>query len=342
MNDETCPSQPTVKQIVKIPRNRLENRLYKQGLVDDNNVHLSYFNFRVLWPALALSVTMYALFLVGVVGSLQTDHLPTPLELRKAFWTKYGSFQFRCNSTVPFPKDALPSILNLFEINVIGNVMFRLCSCLPIAVRLFVVHCRRTLIRRDFETSSFIHNLMNEVVPALTFVELFAMALFSIVAIRKDSPVINRYCKIAFAITAAVNMIITSAVLFAHKKNKPQRLDSISIFVKLVSTSLFCYTSPHYFQRHQASISFPICHVYLPRIFALMEYVMIASYGAFHFTSLIDIRNVTFLCYPRTCSGECEPLDPENFKKGEKYEHCRAYEYQQRLILAEKVKPDGS
>ncbi|KAK6742901.1 hypothetical protein RB195_010270 [Necator americanus] len=63
MNDETCPSQPTVKQIVKIPRNRLENRLYKQGLVDDNNVHLSYFNFRVLWPALALSVTMYALFL---------------------------------------------------------------------------------------------------------------------------------------------------------------------------------------------------------------------------------------------------------------------------------------
>lgn len=66
------------------------------------------------------------------------------------------------------------------------------------------------------------------------------------------------------------------------------------------------------------------------RIFAFMEYVMIVSYGAFHMTSLIDIRHISFMCYPRTCSGECEPLDPFNFAKGSKFEHCRAYEYQQR------------
>ncbi|KAL6727037.1 hypothetical protein Aduo_008952 [Ancylostoma duodenale] len=192
-----------------------------------------------------------------------------------------------------------------------------------------------TLIRNDFETSSFIHNLMNDAVPTLTFVELFALALFSIITVRRDYAGINRYCKIAFAITAGVNMLVTSAVVFAHKKNKTQRLDSISIFVKVISASAFCYVSPHYFQHHQASISYPVCHTYLPRIYAIMEYVMIASYGAFHLTSLIDIRHITFLCYPRTCSGECEPLEPENFAKGAKFEHCRAYEYQQRRAFAQ-------
>ncbi|EPB67599.1 hypothetical protein ANCCEY_13310 [Ancylostoma ceylanicum] len=79
-----------------------------------------------------------------------------------------------------------------------------------------------TLIRNDFETSSFIHNLMNDAVPTLTFVELFALALFSIITVRRDYAGVNRYCKIAFAITAGVNMLVTSAVVFAHKKNKTQ------------------------------------------------------------------------------------------------------------------------
>ncbi|KIH67847.1 hypothetical protein ANCDUO_01821 [Ancylostoma duodenale] len=79
-----------------------------------------------------------------------------------------------------------------------------------------------TLIRNDFETSSFIHNLMNDAVPTLTFVELFALALFSIITVRRDYAGINRYCKIAFVITAGVNMLVTSAVVFAHKKNKTQ------------------------------------------------------------------------------------------------------------------------
>ncbi|EYB80883.1 hypothetical protein Y032_0398g737 [Ancylostoma ceylanicum] len=92
---------------------------------------------------LILSLYNRILIFVGVIGSLGTDDLPNPLELRRAFWTRYGAYRFRCNSTIPFPKNALPSILNLFEMNVVGNVMFRLCSCLPIAVRLFVVYCRR-------------------------------------------------------------------------------------------------------------------------------------------------------------------------------------------------------
>ncbi|CAJ0597683.1 unnamed protein product [Cylicocyclus nassatus] len=338
MDDETSSSPSNsidVKPLVKVPRNREENRLYKRDFIDDNNVHLSYFNFRIFWPVAIFSVTMYTCFMVGVIGSLYMDDLPTPIELRRAFWTRYGSFRLRCNTTIPFPKNALPSILNLFEINVVGNVMMRLCACLPIAVRLFVIYCRRTLIQNDLEKSSFIHNLINDMVLMLTFVELFSLALFSVVTIRRDSAGINRYCKTAFAISASVNMLLTSAVVFAHKKNVTKRLDSISVFLKLMATAAFCYCTPHYFQHHQASISYPVCHAYLPRIYAVFEYTMIISYGVFHMTSLIDIRHITFLCYPRTCSGECEPLDPQNFKKGAKYEHCRAYEYQQRRAYAQ-------
>jgi len=65
----------------------------------------------------------------------------------------------------------------------------------------------------------------------------------------------------------------------------------------------------------------------------------------------VEIRDMRFICYPRSCSGECEPLRPENFipRKGDgsgsaeggkesanvKYQHCRAFEYRQRQLIAE-------
>ncbi|KAK6030240.1 hypothetical protein OSTOST_03633 [Ostertagia ostertagi] len=256
----------TRRSVFKVPKSKEENRILKQGYTDDNNEHLAYFNFRIIWPTLALTISIYAFFIIGVVGSLITDDLPNPLELRRAFWTRYGSLRFRCNSTVPFPKDGLPSVLNLFELDVAGNVMFRICACLPVAVRLFVVHCRsaqlfRELIRADFVSSSVVHNLMNEAAFALSVVEFFTMAVFSVVTIRKDSIVLNRYCKVT-AIAASANMLITSAVMVAHKRSSAKRLDSISMVMKALSTMAFCYVSPQYFQRHHANISFQMCHSY--------------------------------------------------------------------------------
>nr|CDJ92179.1 Protein F36H9.5 [Haemonchus contortus] len=159
------------------------------------------------------------------------------------------------------------------------------------------------------------------------------MAIFSVVTIRKDSIVLNRYCKIVFCIAASANMLITCAVVIAHRRFNTKRLDVISMAMKIISAIAFCYVAPQYFQRQYANITLRLCHSYLPRVYAVMEYVMIAAYSAFHLSSLIDIRHISFLCYPRTCSGECEPLDPKNFEKGAKFEHCRAFEYQQRQAL---------
>lgn len=66
---------------------------------------------------------------------------------------------------------------------------------------------------------------------------------------------------------------------------------------------------------------------------AFTEYIALGSYLIFHLTQLIDIRDVRFICYPRTSSGECEPLKPDNFKAEGKYEHCRAYELRQRQLM---------
>lgn len=79
-------------------------------------------------------------------------------------------------------------------------------------------------------------------------------------------------------------------------------------------------------------INDPGCHGYVSERDAFTEYIALGSYLVFNLTHLIDIRDVRFICYPRTCSGECEPLKPENFKPGGKYEHCRAFELRQRQL----------
>ncbi|KAK6030239.1 hypothetical protein OSTOST_03632 [Ostertagia ostertagi] len=166
---------------------------------------------------------------VGVVGSLITDDLPNPLELRRAFWTRYGSLRFRCNSTVPFPKDGLPSVLNLFELNVAGNVMFRICACLPVAVSFSLCTAEGgELIRADFVSSSVVHNLMNEAA--------FAWSWWNFLRWRY------------------LALLLFERTLLSNRN--VQRLDSISMVMKALSTMAFCYVSPQYFQRHHANISF--------------------------------------------------------------------------------------
>ncbi len=46
-------------------------------------------------------------------------------------------------STMPIPKDGLPSIIHLFELNVIGNVLFRYASVIPFVLRVFHAHSLR-------------------------------------------------------------------------------------------------------------------------------------------------------------------------------------------------------
>ncbi|CAL2037109.1 hypothetical protein CAEBREN_00100 [Caenorhabditis brenneri] len=320
---------------IRVPRNTTENRRLKYGHAEDDNSDIAYLNFPVLVPSILFSVISMGCFIGAILTSLKTDYIPDERELIRGYVIEYGSSRFRCNSTIPFPADGLPSILNLFELNVIGNVLFRYAVCIPIVIRVFNALTIRNLLRHEYSTKfSSLHKVMADSMPIFTFVEALMMALFSIVTVHEDFPEANRFFKIVFAMSSVVNMLTTTTVMFAFSSNSESKWDTTSMIMKLISVVIYVYFMPQYIQYHQSSITFPICHSYMPQLFALMEYAIIIAYATFHLSFLIDIRNISFICFPRSASGECEPIDPINFKKGAKYEHCRAFEYNQRRIMS--------
>lgn len=86
------------------------------------------------------------------------------------------------------PKHWLPSVLRIFELSVQGNVLFRIITIIPIALRLF--HSYITQARNSLEKrcNNPIYWLCNIVAPYFLFVELISCALFSIITIRHDFP----------------------------------------------------------------------------------------------------------------------------------------------------------
>lgn len=317
---------------IKKPRSRDENRLLKVGFVDDNNEHLSYFTFSIIWPAAACAVFSVLLFLAATLGSLYTDYVPTEMELKRSFFGRYGTSYYQCNSTLPLPKNAVPSILNLFEINVIGNVMFRLCVCIPMVIRVFISNCHSMILRSEYELVPFFYRVSVEVLPLLTFLEVLALSLFSIVTVHFDFAELNRFCKIVFVMTAGMNMVITSAVQYSYSKSSKEtgplvswHKDQCSLRILLPGATVLP-TQPlcHFFS-----------HLLLARAPRVRRHGVHDDRRLRRFPPDVADRHpphhVPLL--PADVLGECEPLDPQNFARGAKFEHCRAFEYQQRRVL---------
>ncbi|PAV80510.1 hypothetical protein WR25_02937 isoform C [Diploscapter pachys] len=155
-----------------------------------------------------------------------------------------------------FKGDSLPDMDRLYLDAIYANVI-------PLVLRIFHAHALRGIVQQEYQgefTDAF--KICNDLMPILTAIESLAMALFSIVTVHNDFAEFNRYCKIVFAMTASLNMLITSLVLFSFRRYVTQSIDSISVGVKIMSTALFCYFAPQYFQFHLSSISYPTCHSY--------------------------------------------------------------------------------
>ncbi|GMR42840.1 hypothetical protein PMAYCL1PPCAC_13035 [Pristionchus mayeri] len=324
-SSSSCESHPTP---IKVPANRKENRILKAGLVEPNNTGDSYVQLPLILPSLLFSALSLATFAAAVVLGYMNDVIPTEDQMRRGVLLAYGSTRLSCNTTSSFPAGGLPSILLLFERNSSGNILFRIAVCLPIVLRIFQSLSMRHMVRAKQKCGA-IFEMTSDVMPALTAVESFSIALFSIMTIHSDFPVANRFAKLSFAISASLNMLATTLVIFHFKSRSKNTQDNVSVGVKMVTLFVFCYLAPQYFHYHHSLSLKPMCHSYLPRVYAVMEYILLLSYALFHLSWLIDIRHLVFLCYPRSCSGECEPLDPLNFVRGAKNEHCRAFEERQ-------------
>ncbi|KJH46972.1 hypothetical protein DICVIV_06948 [Dictyocaulus viviparus] len=83
--------------IVKDPKLRKECRQLKHGIIDDNNDTLSYMNLSMFRSTALFAVFSISLFVVALVASLYTDHLPSRKELKRSFVILYGTTFIRCN-----------------------------------------------------------------------------------------------------------------------------------------------------------------------------------------------------------------------------------------------------
>ncbi|ULT87639.1 hypothetical protein L3Y34_007062 [Caenorhabditis briggsae] len=318
---------------IKVPRTSRENQQLKYGHVEDDNTDIAYLNFPILRASLIFTIISVTAFIIAVLAALPTNYKPlheTEL-IDNSIIIIYGAKIWRCRTYLKFPDDGLLSILNLLELNVWGNVIFRLATCLTIAIRFFHSIVFRNLLLNGFwkDVPNPIFRWLCDLMPMITLIETSALAMFSVITMHSDFKDINHFCKSTFAIVSVVNMCIPTVFHFILSINSSKKSVASLMFTRAVCSIVFGYCAPQYFQFHIGWTKESLCHSYIPRHFAIMEYSLFLAYITFHLLALKDLQGLQFICYPRSCSGECEPLDPQNYEKGEKYEHCRAYEHNQ-------------
>ncbi|KAI1730882.1 frag1/DRAM/Sfk1 family domain-containing protein [Ditylenchus destructor] len=331
---DSCTTTLGVQQ-VKVPRNKQENRILKEGFEEDDNEDIAYLNFRIIWPVGITTIVSVGFFILAFATMEVLEHLAFERFALNQLLFLYGKTRGFCNNTFPYEKGMMPSFLRQVEMKVLTNVFFRVAVCVPMAMRIFIALVIRNSTRDHPLTKKNVFFLyFNEIAIIAAVSETLSLGLFSIVTIRFDYPKFYDLMFGVFVVSATAYMFLRTILSFVPEDNAA--IDQIAVIIRLVSTVLFTWTASQVFHVHQKFIHETGCHGYVHPKDAITEYVALVSYLAFHLTQLVDIRDVRFICYPRTSSGECEPLRPENFDRNRpdaKYYHSRAYELHQRQII---------
>uniref|UniRef100_A0A0N5AF00 Frag1/DRAM/Sfk1 n=1 Tax=Syphacia muris TaxID=451379 RepID=A0A0N5AF00_9BILA len=305
----------------------------KLGYVDNMSDALAYVNFPLLIPGAVtavLSVLFVVLATVMAYYSEQqrfTDHTMTR-------WLSNGGggvkFRNECMTVYKhLPKNSLPSLLGLYEVTAIGNTLFRVATCIPVAIRVFLSIARRSLSLLYQPNSLQLRIFLNASI-LFGFVEMISAALLSIMTIRQDFPNAHRQALVTFAISAALHMVFETVSQFYKDVTQFEKADRISAMLKVIAMAAFLLAAPEFVHSHQLySYKLP-CHAYIPSYSALCEYVVFIAVTVFHTTALIDNRDLRIVCYPRTASGECEPLHPPNYESDDNSRYLGTWGLNQR------------
>ncbi|KAL3094606.1 hypothetical protein niasHT_023920 [Heterodera trifolii] len=317
---------------IKVPITREEHRAIKEAanFKEDDNEDIAYLNIPLLWPVGIVSVFSMCFFLFAFSAMELNEHLSFERYALNQLLFTYGKTLGFCNNTMPYERGMWPSFLRQVEMKVLTNVCFRVSVCVPMAIRIFVAFIIRNLYRSNsllLRRNALMHYL-NEISASVATVEVFSLSLFSIITIRFDYAHFYNAMFGTFILSATFYMFLRSMLTFSADELEP--IEQLTGAVRLVCCILFTWTASQLFQIHQRFIYHTGCHGYVRPGEAITEYIALIAYAIFSLLQLVDIRYVRFICYPRTSSGECEPLRPENFEPGAKFEHCRAFEWIQR------------
>ncbi|KAL4001797.1 putative integral membrane protein [Acanthocheilonema viteae] len=314
-------------QSIQISSEKRKRKQYN-NVVEDINDDLAYMNCRLLIPSFIFAIISLAAILIGsALGHFydikRREDGTMPSWLYASGW--YSKYCRNFTSTM-IPDWYLPSMLRLFELTVQANVSFRIATCLPTSLRLFQSYLN-AIINAHFcpETKEWLwYRWCNAIVPVLLLFEISCCTLFSINTIRQDYQILYKISFNLFIISALLHMIACTATTIYRRNRKFEMIDRISVIIKLLSLIAFGIVTPQVTIFHNIFIDSPTCHYYVPPYHALCEYILIISNALFHLTMITDTRNLRFLMCPRACSGECEPMNSENFRKGGKFEYCRS------------------
>ncbi|CAG9531211.1 unnamed protein product [Cercopithifilaria johnstoni] len=308
-------------------RDEEKGKVEDDNETEDINDDLSYINCGLLVPSSIFAAISLAAILIGsALGHFydikRSEDGTMPSWLFSSGW--YPKYCMNFTSTM-IPISYLPSMLRLFELTVQANVSFRIATCIPTSLRLFQSYLN-AIANAHFcpNTKEWLwYRWCNGATPILLLLEITFCTLFSINTIRQDYQILCKITFNLFIISAMLHMIVYTTVTICRNR-KFETIDQISVIIKLLSLIAFGIVTPKVAIFHNIFIDSPACHYYVPPYYALCEYILIISNALFHLTLISDTRNMRFLMYPRTCSGECEPINPENFQKGGKFEYCRS------------------
>uniref|UniRef100_A0AC35GTA3 Uncharacterized protein n=1 Tax=Panagrolaimus sp. PS1159 TaxID=55785 RepID=A0AC35GTA3_9BILA len=111
--------QPPPRQRIKIPKNEVEEKELKNGLLEDDNEDIAYLNFRIIWPvSICSGVSVFFMFL-SIVFMESKDHYTDNRFALNQIWLTYGKLLTLCTDKYPFEDGMLPSILRQVEVKVI-------------------------------------------------------------------------------------------------------------------------------------------------------------------------------------------------------------------------------
>uniref|UniRef100_A0A0N5A270 Post-GPI attachment to proteins factor 3 n=1 Tax=Parastrongyloides trichosuri TaxID=131310 RepID=A0A0N5A270_PARTI len=329
------------EKIVK-PNTIKEKRDLKNGLIEDDNEDIAYLNLRLIFPILITYIISGICIIMSLyLGFNEEIYDSTPKNNPKGdiHLLKYGSLKYICKERNPPKPNEIPSFLRLIELKSQTNMWLRYSVIVPWMIRFFVTYCSKQLIEDHTSIkNNTVASTFNSISPYILFFEIFFCSLFSIVTIRHDFPEFMNISLHMFVYLAIIYMFIHFFLCAITLPENFNFIDVISLLSKFISASAFCYFG-HTVLNHHLSFMVELgCHPYVPYEIGINEYIALTAYIIYHFSHVTEIRNLRFICYPRTSSGECEPIREENFAKGGKYEYCRSFELRQRQILQNDVK----
>uniref|UniRef100_A0A0K0G0G6 Acyl_transf_3 domain-containing protein n=1 Tax=Strongyloides venezuelensis TaxID=75913 RepID=A0A0K0G0G6_STRVS len=327
------------EMIVK-PKTRQEKKILKDGFEEDDNEDIAYLNLRFIIPVLITYIISGICVVLSIyLGITEDIYDSTPKNNPKGdiHLLKYGSVKYICKENNPPKANEAPSFLRLVELKSQTNMWLRYAVITPWMIRFFVTYCSKRLMDdHKLVKDKAVVSMLNSILPYIIFFEILFCSLFSIITVRHDFGGVMHISLHMFVYLAIIYMIIYFCLCTLTLPKDFYLIDIISLGIKFISGSLFCYFGNIVLNYHLIFMIELGCHPYVPYEIAVSEYIAIGGYVLYHFSHVTEIRNIRFICFPRTSSGECEPICSENFSKGGKYEYCRSFELRQRHIQKEK------